>query len=228
MKDNKIQAPLHDIARMIDLRCKQCGRLCWYSGYTQSQDFWGWDAEFCKACDCWVKEGKHCGNLSCQYCATRPVRPSLIRLQEHVSQWFFGSSDENAEPLSPLPNKPGQRGAALVAVQFAQRKQVVRIGMAIQDGHDWWDEFQSHLLIFATDANVRISGNCGSPVSANQAANMTILAAGAEFEIALLARGAPRCRLSFDGVHVWQVAQPEGGQRRLLLCDTDVVDARGF
>jgi len=49
-----------------DRRCS-CGRIFDYSQ--------GYDAEFCRACDRWW--AKACSDPRCEFCATRPARPSL-------------------------------------------------------------------------------------------------------------------------------------------------------
>lgn len=119
MIDEKIEAPRHLISRMRELRCKHCGRLCWFSDHRQNESWWGWDSEFCKACDRWTfeKDGV-CGGLGCNYCTDKPARPSQTTLEPFYTWQYRCLDEEEAVAVSPLPGKEGQAGAALVGLEF--------------------------------------------------------------------------------------------------------------
>lgn len=222
MRNNKIQMPSHLISRTLDCHCRHCGRLCWYSGYSQSQDFWGWDAEFCKVCDSWMNDGKGCGDPNCSYCCARPKRPSLIQLQETVWQGHCWNNTDPQPPILPLSGKEGQMGAARVSLPFGPSAREVRIGMAIVQGPDWWDEYQSRLLVFGLGEALAVTDLAGCQVSAPGIDEVATVAAGTEFYVFLGPDAVNRCRLSFDGVFVWLEPQTADGQRQLLLSDSDI------
>ena len=70
-----------------------------------------YDADFCRRCDCWRESA--CRDPACEFCATRPARPSLsVRMEPIAGTPFNSPRLKAAKPRVPTaPKRDGAIGS---------------------------------------------------------------------------------------------------------------------
>lgn len=78
--------------------CRFCAGETLYSTHDNTPSVRGFDAVFCDACDAWLEST--CTQASCEYCADRPLRPSMVA--EERAQWpATDSPAESSTAIAP-------------------------------------------------------------------------------------------------------------------------------